>query len=117
MKKFSFLLILLAFCVSFASCSKDEPNGSSKSLVGTWGSNNHYYGGSDYYTFRSNGTYSWECPGSWFEPESGHYSYNNGLLIIVNNEGTSWTYLVQFANKDTFILTDEDGYSYTYSKE
>lgn len=115
----TFLILLTSF-VTLTSCGdgdKDEPSGGSNSIVGTWRCDNHYSGGSDYYTFNSGGTYTWKCPGSWFNPDSGNYTFSNGLLILVNKKGTSWTYLVQFSNKNTFILMDEDGDSYTYVRE
>ncbi len=109
------LMVLLLSGFALTSCDDDDSAGGP--LVGTWSCDGHYYGGTDYYTFKSDGTYSWECPGTWFDPQSGHYTYNNGLLVIVNSEGTNWTYFIQFVNKNTFVLTDEDGYTYTYTKE
>lgn len=119
-KWLSLVMVISFACVTLMSCGSDENDElyeNSKMIVGTWSCGDHYYGGTDYYTFNSNGKYSWKCPGSWFEPNNGNYTYKNGLLILVNSKGTSWTYLVQFSNKDTFILTDEDGYSYSYSRE
>lgn len=117
------MMVFLLSSFALTSCGddddKDGPSGSAKQIVGTWSCDNHYYGGTDYFTFNSDGTYSWDCPGSWHTAHSGHYTYNetSGLLIVVKNNGSSWTYLAQFVNKTTFILTDEDGDSYTYTKE
>lgn len=115
---------MLKFCMfifialTMLSCSKDEPNESSNPLVGTWSCSNHYYGGTDYYHFNSNGTFTWECPGSWFDSQTGHYTFDNGLLFIVDSEGTSWIYMVEFStSKNVMFLTDEDGYTYGYFKE
>jgi len=109
------LMVLLLSGFALTSCDDDDSAGGT--LVGTWSCDNHYYGGTDYYTFKSGGAYSWECPGTWFDPDSGHYTYNNGLLILVNEKGTNWTYFIQFVDKNTFVLTDEDGDRYTYTRE
>lgn len=114
------LFVLLMSCFALSSCGdddKDEPNGTNTSIVGTWSCSDRYYGGTDYFTFNQNGTYSWKCPGSWHDPHSGNYSFNNGLLKVIKSNGTSWIYLVQFSNSDSFILTDEDGDSYLYTRE
>lgn len=107
-------IILLTSFVTLTSCGDEDDD---ELIVGTWSCDNHYYGGTDYYTFKGDGTYTWKCPGSWFDPESGSYSYSNGLLILVNTNGTSWTYLAGFSGKNTLILTDEDGDSYIYVKD
>lgn len=123
--KFKWAALLLALtatfaCISLTACGDDKDEdelGTAYSIVGTWSCGNHYYGGTDYYTFNSNGTYSWSCPGTWFNSQSGNYSYTNGLLLLVNNEGTTWTFVISFSNKNTFTLIDEDGDRYTYVRE
>lgn len=107
-------------CFALTSCDSDDDDESfgNYSIVGTWKCDSHYYGGADYYTFKSNGTYSWRSVNSsWFNPDGGRYSYSGGILSIVNNRGTSWIYGIQFIDKHTFILVDEDGNSYVYEKE
>ena len=116
-KVFSIMLMLLVMSISMVSCSdSDNDNAPTSGIVGTWRCNNHMYWGPDTYTFNGDGTYYWECPGYSGSPEIGTYSYNEdtGLFIRVNSNGTSWWELITLVSADKFILTDEDGDSYTY---
>lgn len=114
MKKFSFLLILLAFCVSFASCSKDEtkdePNGGSVELAGTW------VDGDEIMVLGKNGSYRWGADESFRQYRMGTYAYNSKLgLLVINFEATSFnnayqdTYIVQTLTSTTLVLLYTDG--------
>jgi len=114
LKRFLLLLTAAAMPVLFASCGGDDDDNPSSLIVGTWSSN--YYSGTDYYTFNSDGSFSWRCP--QYPTKNGYYTFENGLLILGYTEGWSGrSYLAQFPNKDTLILTNEDGDSYTYKRE
>lgn len=112
------LLALIAFvsAVSFSSCDKDG-NGNS-SIVGSWTCGVHYYGGSDTYTFKKNGTYTWTYsgPSSYFQDETGRYTYNGVILTTSSNRGSTRAYVVIGLTKSSLVIMDEDGDSYTYYK-
>ena len=127
-KKKSFwrlLTLMLAAMVSLSlsSCGDDDDDGGGgNQLVGTWSCSSHYIDrvsfnvGTDTYTFKSNGTYEWKCRG--WDNESGKYYYNNSLntLTITNQKGTTWVYVIPTLTDSYFVMIDEDGDSYTYSK-
>lgn len=118
-KVFSMMLMLLVMSISMVSCDKDdESDAPASKIVGTWRCDNHMYWGPDTYTFNGDGTYYWECPGYIGSPQTGTYSYNDDtrLFIRVNSEGISWCELISLVSADRFILTDEDGDSYTYQR-
>jgi hypothetical protein len=110
------------FSVSLASCGDDNDEKSGGPLVGVWSCNEHYVDrttgkvATDTYTFRSDGTYTWNCT-SW-TAKYGSYNYdpNSGALIIVNQEGTTWAYFVTSLTESSFVLIDEEGYRYRYYK-
>lgn len=121
----SLLTLMLAAMVSLSlsSCGDDDDDdGGGNPLVGTWSCSSHYIDrisfndGTDTYTFKSNGTYEWKCRG--WDNESGKYYYNNSLntLTITNQKGTTWVYVIPTLTDSYFVMIDEDGDSYTYSK-
>ena len=117
------LMLVAMVSLSLSSCGDDDDDdGGGNPLVGTWSCSSHYIdrvsydGGTDTYTFKSNGTYEWKCRG--WDNESGKYYYNNSLstLTITNQKGTTWVYVIPTLTDSYFVMIDEDGYSYTYSK-
>ncbi len=119
MKNLKFLQTLLLCTVlslCFTACSNDDEDVSP--IVGSWRCDHRWYYGPDTYTFNSDGTYYWECPGYSNSPENGVYTYNkiNGIFTRVNKKGTSWLEMINFVSSDKFILTDEGGDSYTYKR-
>ena len=117
------LMLLAMTSLSLSSCGDDDDDdGGGNPLVGTWSCSSHYIdrvsydGGTDTYTFKSNGTYEWKCRG--WDNESGKYYYNNSLstLTITNQKGTTWVYVIPTLTDSYFVMIDEDGDSYTYSK-
>lgn len=119
-KRLLWMLIALSMSASFAACGdddEDEPQGAG--IVGSWVCNNHYYGGSDTYTFRDNGTYSWSYSGSadWFDPESGTYTFNGATLTTSSNQDITKVYVIVGINESSFEMMDEDGDKYTYYKK
>ena len=126
MKTLRFLTITLISMMFFslASCSSDDNDETmANGLVGTWECSDHYIDlisfedGTDYYTFKSNGTYEWRCRGH--NSHSGKYSYNkeSGLLTITNQKGTTWVYVIAALTDSFFVMIDEDGDRYTYTKQ
>ena len=118
MKKIKYLQILFLSTIllhCFTACSKDEDV---SPIIGSWRCNIHYYSGPDTYTFNSDGTYYWECPGFHGSSDRGVYTYNERTCIFtrVNENGTSWLEMIVFVSSNTFILTDESGDSYTYER-
>lgn len=115
------LVVLLGSTIAISSCSKDDNDVSSNSIVGTWSCNNHYYGGSDTFTFKSNGTYTWSYRGTadWFNNETGNYAYDplRSTLTIQNKKGTTWVYVVISLTSSSFTIMDEDGDTYFYQKK
>lgn len=119
-KHLLWMLIALSLSVCFASCGdddEDEPQG--MSIVGTWKSDNHYWGGSDTYVFHDNGTYNWSYSGSadWFERESGTYTFNGVTLTTSSNKGITNAYVIVGMNETSFVMMDEDGDKYTYYRK
>ena len=117
------LMLVAMVSLSLSSCGDDDDDdGGGNPLVGTWSCSSHYIdrvsydGGTDTYTFKSNGTYEWKCRG--WDNESGKYYYNNSLstLTITNQKGTTWVYVIPTLTDSYFVMIDEDGDSYTYSK-
>lgn len=116
------MMVLLFSCVAFISCSDDDKDNSSSLIVGTWSCSSdvhhHYCDGTHYYTFNSNGTYTWECPDPLTNNRNGYYTFDDGLLTISASNG--WlgaSYLAQFPDKNTLILIDRDGDNMTYKRE
>lgn len=113
------LVLLLSIFVSITlySCDDDDaPN--NPGIIGTWTCSNHYYGGSDSYTFKKNGNYEWSYSGTadWFDSQKGTYTFNGSILTITNSKGTTWAYVVLGITNSSMIIMDEDGYKYTYYK-
>lgn len=124
-RKWSVLSMMMVALMSFCllSCNNDDEKDSSSGIVGTWSCNNHYYDhvssgpGTDTFTFKSNGTYEWQCRG--WESQNGRYSYNrdSGILTITNQKGTTWIYIIVSMTESYFVMMDEEGDSYTYNKK
>lgn len=114
------LILVLGTMVALSSCNKDDDDDSSNPIVGTWSCESHYYGGTDTYTFKSNGTYTWSYRGSadWFPDDSGNYAYDSSrsTLTIHNKKGTTWVYFIVSLTSSSFTMMDEDGDTYFYSR-
>ena len=111
-----YMVALISFCL--VSCGDDDND-----LVGKWRCSDHYYAGTDYYIFNSDGTYKWyyENTGSvyWhFDDRNGRYSYdsNSGILTTSDNKGSTNVYIIASNDKSHFVMIDEDGDRYTYYK-
>lgn len=112
--------LLISFMLTLTTaCDKDKDKEPDGSIVGKWTCSNHYYGGSDTYTFNKNGKYTWTYSGiaDWFDDQSGTYTFNGSLLTITNSRGTSFIYVVVGLSDTSMILIDEDGYKYTYFRQ
>lgn len=116
------MLTVLMLCVviapSFVSCGDDDEPGDS-SIVGSWTCDDHYYCGSDTFTFKKNGSYTWTYRGTadWFDDQKGTYTYAENILVITNTKGTTWVYIVVSQTNASMVLMDEDGDRYTYYKD
>ncbi len=120
MKKLLKYFMVIVMAVISISCSDENDGGGGSNLIeGTWMCTNHYYRGSDYFTFKSNGTYSWRYSGeaSHFAPENGRYTFSNNILTITNSAYITHIYVVLNLNSSSMTLVDEDGYHYTYWKQ
>lgn len=109
--------IMLSATLTFSSCSND--NEESEGIVGTWRCDRHYIGGPDTYVFKSNGQYTWSCPGQpGREYDSGHYSFDSkrSTLTTVNENGTVWLFVIASLTSTSFTMIDEDGDTYYYRK-
>ena len=115
------ILAMLAICLCFTACSKDDDNNGgdpdASSIVGTW-----EYEEDDYYeeiTFKSSGTvviYSEEYyDGEWDEwEERGTYSVKgNKLTTDIDDEINTVTFTV---TSKKLTITDEEGDIYIYYK-
>lgn len=117
------LPILLVMLMGLMLVSCENANVSSNSLVGTWSCSNHYYDGIDTYTFKSNGTYTWNliktCDCCDDKHESGDYSYNKeiGTLTLSKRTGRTEIYLITSVTKNYFVIMDDNADCYTYYKE
>lgn len=116
------ILAMLAICLCFTACSKDDDNNGgdsdASSIVGTW-----VYEEDDYYeeiTFKPNGTltiYSEEYyDGEWDEwEERGTYSVKGHKLTIdIDDEIITFTFTV---TSKKLTITDEEGDTMVYHKE
>ncbi|MDE7409706.1 MAG: lipocalin family protein [Muribaculaceae bacterium] len=112
-------VILCVFIAVFtlSSCSKEEELDSS--IVGTWSCSNRYYGGTDTYVFKKNGTYSWfyEGKADWFNDENGTYTYNGTILTVTKSSGYTSMYMVIGISKSSLVLMDDEGDKYTYYRK
>lgn len=122
MKKEINNMIKLLLCVIIAgitifSCSKDED--SDTSIVGTWSCTDHYYGGTDTYIFKKNGTYRWfyEGEADWFSDQNGTYTYNGAILTVTKSSGYTLMYMVIGISKSSLVIMDDDGSKYTYYRK
>lgn len=102
------LSVMAIFSLTFISCSDDDDNKSSNSIVGTW-TLLEEKGESDYtVTFKSDGTgYSSE------KGESYTFTYsingNNTLILIYDIDNETITYKYEIANNgNTLILYGQD---------
>ena len=116
------IMIVAMLSLGLLSCGDDEEENVENPFVGTWLCSNHYIdrvsydSGTDTYTFKSNGSYEWKCRG--WDNESGYYNYNTSLktLTLSNKKGTTWVYIIPSITDSYFVIIDEDGDRYTYSK-
>lgn len=121
--KWSFLLLALFFVVSaitLSSCKDDDDdNETASEIVGTWTCADHYYGGSDTFVFKSNGSYTWSYNGTadWFSDKKGKYAFNGVSLILSDNDGTTTVYIVSALIGNNLFLVDEDGEKYLYQRK
>ena len=119
LKKLHTLLVMIAICLCFTNCSKeDDDNGGdsdSSALVGSW-----FYEEEDYYeeiTFKKNGTfilYSEEYyDGEWDEYEGrGTYSVKGDKLTVDFDDEVSTSTFKVTSNKLT--IKDEEGDTFVY---
>lgn len=111
------LLLFLVTAVALVSCGDDEDK-NMPSIIGSWTSSSHYYGGTDTFTFKKNGTYNWSYSGSMtFEDQTGSYIFNGTTLTVTNKKGTTWLYLVIALSDSSMVIMDEDGDKFTYYKK
>lgn len=114
------VVMMLGDAIVFSSCDKDGNDASSISIVGTWSCTRHYYGGTDTFTFKSNGTYTWSYKGSRDYPNDyGNYAFDpsRSTLVIHNRKGTIWSYVIISLTSSSFTIMDEDGDTYCYQKD
>lgn len=74
--KLLMLMILVSLFIPMSSCGdKDEFD---NSIIGYWSCSNHYYGGTDTFSFKKGGKYTWSYKGEadWFESQNGTYTFN-----------------------------------------
>ena len=125
-KTFHLFVTFVALFVTISTFTSCEDNGSGNTnpLVGKWQCKNHYNGGADYYTFTSDGQYTWDGPNDSWGTDFGKYAYNRelGTMTFTSLKGnhpgglTTITYMVLEINNENFIIMDNDGDSYTYFK-
>lgn len=117
-------ILLVAFVsINILSCEDNKDEADTGLLIGSWSCDNHYIDrvsfakGTDTYTFRSDGTFEWQCRG--WESKSGNYLYNKekSTLSISDQKGTTWVYIIVSLADSFFVMLDEDGYSYTYYRK
>ena len=80
-KTFRLFVTFVALFVTISTFTSCEDNGSGNTnpLVGKWQCKNHYNGGADYYTFTSDGQYTWDGPNDSWGTDFGKYAYNREL--------------------------------------
>lgn len=115
------MFLMVCFVVQLSSCKNKDDNASNNPIVGSWTCTDHYYGGSDTFTFKSNGTYTWTYKAikDWsFDDHSGNYAFDQSrsTLTIHSNKGTTWVYIIISLTSKSFTLMDEDGDTYYYQK-
>lgn len=119
MKKLKLFLMMFIAAVSvcgFVSCDKDDDEGGSSSIVGTWEDRDEY--GYDRYTFSSNGSYTWvveEYGKGGADYESGTYTYDGKKLTLYSSDGWDDTFDVTVSgNKMTWHV---EGETYVYTRK
>lgn len=112
MKKLKLFLMLFIAAVSvcgFVSCDKDDDEGGSSPIVGTWEERESGY--VDIYTFSANGSYTnnWQEGNGKTGFDSGTYTYEKSILTMRSStHGWVEVYTAKISgNKLTLI--DEDG--------
>ena len=121
-KQFDFMCRVIScvilVMITLISCSKDELSDSS--IVGTWSCSDRYYGGTDTYIFKKNGSYSWFYKGTadWFKDQNGTYTYNGTILTTKKASGTiTVMYVVIGITKSSLVIMDDEGDKYTYYRK
>lgn len=125
MKKLKYLsfALLIALCAGFVSCSDDDDDepgqgGDVSMLIGTWEPTSYYYctkangkvmeenrdmGGLLIQVFTEDGTvYGYRQDHSLSKTET--YSYNNGKLTIIDDDGDAMQHNVSFPSSSELVL-------------
>lgn len=114
------MLLLCIFIVpALSSCSSndDEDAPTTTSIVGSWTCNHHYWGGSDTYSFRKDGTFKWTYSGTdSFDDTYGTYVKNDYVLIIKDYDGVTRVYVILYLSSTEMHIMDDDGDTYKYFK-
>lgn len=120
MKKLKFLAVALftvLTCVNFASCSNDDDEISDDSIVGKWIEKGVDDGEAyeNTYIFNADGTGATLWNGE--NGDSFHYVYTKPVLTIKWNYGETEILSVEWKNKNTIRLYDNDGEDFTISRQ
>lgn len=120
MKKLKFLAVALftvLTCVNFASCSDDDDEISGNSIVGVWIEKGVDDGEAyeNTYIFNEDGSGSVQWNGNY--DESFSYVYTAPRLTIDWDYGEHEILSVEWINKNTIHLYDNDGEDFTLSRQ
>ena len=111
------LMMVAMLTIGFTSCSKDDDDDNSASIVGTWVDAQDYVWGTKTMILGSNGSYSSTTKDSYgTQYRNGTYSYNptQGTMVInvkagAYNGAYQQTYIVQTLTAKNLVLMDTDG--------
>ena len=112
-------------CVGCGGSDSDSGELSGNPLTGIWASETHYYGGTDYFYLKSDGSCTWTYRGTIsFDDMSGNWYYDEQTRILTlslkslrTGYVTTRVYTILSLTSTSFVMMDEDGYSYTYNKK
>lgn len=110
-------LFTVLTCVNFASCSNDDDEISDDSIVGKWIEKGVDDGEAYENTYIFNADRTGATLWNGENGDSFHYVYTKPVLTIKWNYGETEILSVEWKNKNTIRLYDNDGEDFTISRQ
>ena len=118
-KLFTSILLVTLLSLFVTGCSNDdeEENQNFSEIIGTWRCN--YEDGYDLIIFRSNGTGTWTEQSYDYGGSTWNMAYrtDGNKLIITDEEGYVEIYNIAKLSSSLLVLVDEDGDSWTFIRQ
>ncbi|MBE6292222.1 MAG: hypothetical protein E7091_07415 [Bacteroidales bacterium] len=118
MKKYLWMTVFtVLMCVGFTACSEEDKEPTNP-LVGMWETDrktgNIYIDDVYIYTFKSDGTYTWNVGVYW--NGGGYYSYEDSYLTLSEAGGSTSVWAIMALEKKYFVVVTQSGSTYTFYK-